>query len=42
MIAEILANPEPHARQTYPLLGTVDLTPPEIAEFVEKHRAAFQ
>jgi NAD(P)H dehydrogenase (quinone) len=36
VIAEILANPEPYAGQTYPLLGTVDLTPPEIAEIVSQ------
>jgi NAD(P)H dehydrogenase (quinone) len=36
VIAEILANPEPHAGQTYPLLGPVELTPPEIAEIVSQ------
>jgi NAD(P)H dehydrogenase (quinone) len=36
VIAEILANPEPHAGQTYPLLGRVELTPPEIAEIVSQ------
>jgi uncharacterized protein YbjT (DUF2867 family) len=36
VIAEILANPEPHAGQTYPLLGPVELTQPEIAEIVSQ------
>lgn len=36
VIAEILANPEGHAGQTYPLLGPVELTPPEIVEIVSK------
>jgi NAD(P)H dehydrogenase (quinone) len=36
VIAEILANPAPHAGQTYPLLGPVELTPPEIAEIVSR------
>jgi uncharacterized protein YbjT (DUF2867 family) len=36
VIAEILANPASHAGQTYPLLGPVELTPPEIAEIVSQ------
>jgi len=34
VIAAILANPAGHAGQTYPLLGPVELTQPEIAEIV--------
>lgn len=36
VIAAILADPAPHAGQTYPLLGPVDLTPPEIAEIISE------
>lgn len=36
VIAEILANPEPHVGKTYPLLGPVELTPPEVADIVSK------
>lgn len=36
VIAEILANPQPHIGQTYPLLGPVELTPPEVAEIVSQ------
>jgi NAD(P)H dehydrogenase (quinone) len=36
VIAEILASPEPHAGQTYPLLGPIELTPPQIAEIVSQ------
>jgi NAD(P)H dehydrogenase (quinone) len=36
VIAEILANPELHVGQTYPLLGPVELTPPEVAEIVSQ------
>lgn len=36
VIAAILANPAGHEGQTYPLLGPVELTPPEIAEIVSK------
>jgi uncharacterized protein YbjT (DUF2867 family) len=36
VIAAIMADPAPHAGQTYPLLGPVELTPPEIAEIVSK------
>src|SRR5262249_32650267 len=36
VIAEILADPEPHAGQALSLTGPVDLTPPEIAEIVSQ------
>src|SRR5262249_47944414 len=36
VIAAILANPAGHAGKTYPLLGPVELTQPEIAEIVSK------
>ena len=36
VIAAILANPAGHEGQTYPLLGPVELTPPEIAEIVSQ------
>lgn len=34
VIAEILAHPAPHSGQTYPLLGPVEMTPPELAAIV--------
>jgi NAD(P)H dehydrogenase (quinone) len=36
VIAEILANPEPHAGQTYPMLGPVEMTGPNIAEIISQ------
>jgi NAD(P)H dehydrogenase (quinone) len=36
VIAEILANPASHNGKTYPLLGPVELTPPELAEIISK------
>jgi uncharacterized protein YbjT (DUF2867 family) len=36
VIAEILTNPVAHAGQSYPLLGPVEVTPPEMAEIVSQ------
>lgn len=36
VIAAILADPTAHIGKTYPLLGLVELTPPQIAEIVSK------
>jgi NAD(P)H dehydrogenase (quinone) len=35
--ATLLENPAGHAGQTYPLFGTKELTPPEIAKVLSKH-----
>ncbi|MFG1427974.1 NmrA family NAD(P)-binding protein [Roseixanthobacter glucoisosaccharinicivorans] len=36
VIAEVLADPEPHVGKTHLLLGPVELTPPEVADIVSK------
>ena len=36
VIAAILADPAAHIGKTYPLLGPVELTPPQIAEIVAR------
>lgn len=36
LIAVMLANPSDHEGKTYPLVGTVERTPPEIAEVLSK------
>ena len=40
VVAEVLVNPDPHIGQTYPLLGPVELTPPEVAEIVSQTLAS--